>query len=170
MDGEMKTDGKEMDKDDYMSKGLASIMKGIQNLEKNIVKGLNLGDDDLKGNLGRWIEEILGIEGQVIKAWRVKGKDEAIMISAECESETMKKEVMMNKSKLKGSEIYIENDMTCHQREVRRKLKEKANEARSQSKKATVKGEMLIIDSQVYKWNEMERKIFHTKREWKERK
>ncbi|KAJ8685351.1 hypothetical protein QAD02_021144 [Eretmocerus hayati] len=239
MEGKKRNDEKGMDEEDYMSKGLANIIKEIQNLEKKFderyekereervrnweavksiaeqiknehelkekmweermekmekdeerrnktqeewekrltriermieQKGLSLEDDDLKGNLERWIDVNLDIQGQIIKAWRIKGNEGTNMIGAECESETMKKDVMLNKSKLKGSEIYIENDMTWQQREVRRKLKEKAKEAKGQGKKAVVKGELLIIDSQIYKWNEMEKKIFHTKREWKEKK
>ncbi|KAJ8671738.1 hypothetical protein QAD02_002997 [Eretmocerus hayati] len=115
-------------KDTQEEKEIAELRRRVEEDERRdsrrniIVTWLSLEDDDLKRNLKRWIDDNLDIRGQVIKTWRIKGDEGINMIRAECESNTMKKDVMMNKSKLEGSEINIENDMTWHQRKVRRKL------------------------------------------------
>ncbi|KAJ8677960.1 hypothetical protein QAD02_013747 [Eretmocerus hayati] len=59
----------------------------------------------------------------------------------------MKKDIMLNKNKLKGRDVYIDRDMTWHQREIRRKMKERAKAEKEQGKKAVVKGDILIVNS-----------------------
>ncbi|KAJ8685661.1 hypothetical protein QAD02_021454 [Eretmocerus hayati] len=88
----------------------------------------------------------------VDEAWKIKGRDGKEIIAAECENETMKKVIMLNKNKLKGRDMYIDRDMTWQQREVRRKKKERARAENEQGKKAVVKGDILIMNSKVYKW------------------
>ncbi|KAJ8672389.1 hypothetical protein QAD02_003648 [Eretmocerus hayati] len=130
---------------------------------------LKLDEKDLKENLRVWIDENLNIEVTITKAWKVKGREGKEIIGAECENETMKKDIMLNENKLKGRDIYIDRDMTWQQREIRRKLKERAKAEKEQGKKAVVKGDSLIINSKIYKWSEKEQKIFQTEREWKEK-
>lgn len=70
------------------------------------------GDEKLiKEALKEWVSDFLkkniGVEGK-IKHCRLSGK----VIIAKLGSEEVKREVMRNKNKLNGGNIYIENDLT----------------------------------------------------------
>ncbi|KAJ8677545.1 hypothetical protein QAD02_013332 [Eretmocerus hayati] len=57
------------------------------------------------------------------------------MIGLECESSEKWKEIMTNKSKLKGTDVFIEKDLTWQEREIRRKLVGFAKEQAGKGKK-----------------------------------
>ncbi|KAJ8666134.1 hypothetical protein QAD02_007796 [Eretmocerus hayati] len=162
---------KDKEREKEEEKEIENLKRRIENGErrdkrKNIViTGLKMEEEDLKSNVENWIYETLNVEAILIKAWEVKARAGQGIIGAECETETMKKDIMMNENKLKGQEIYIDKDLTWEQREIRRKLKEKAKEAKDQGKKAVVKGDILIIDSKIYRWNDREQKLLQTERE-----
>ncbi|KAJ8677957.1 hypothetical protein QAD02_013744 [Eretmocerus hayati] len=119
--------------------------------ENIIVTGFKMKEEELKSNQESWLYETLNIEVILMKAWEVKGRAGQKIIGAECETETMERNIMLNKNKLKGQEIYIDKDLTWKRRETRRKLREKAKEAKDQGKKAVVEGDILIIESEIYK-------------------
>ncbi|KAJ8671574.1 hypothetical protein QAD02_002833 [Eretmocerus hayati] len=74
---------------------------------------------------------------------------------------------MTNKSKLKGTEIYIEKDLTWQERETRRKLIGFAKEQAGKGKKTLVRDTQALIEGQIWRWNERENKPFQTGKEWR---
>lgn len=75
----------------------------------------------IKGALKEWVKDFLkdklGIVGNV-EHCRLSGK----VIIAKLGDEETKKKVMKNKNKLKGSNIFIENNLTWEERNVQEKI------------------------------------------------
>ncbi|KAJ8677254.1 hypothetical protein QAD02_013041 [Eretmocerus hayati] len=89
---------------------------------------------------------------------------------AECEKESMKRGIMINKKKLKGSEVYIDKDLTFKERSIRRKLEAVDREQVEKGKRATVRDDTLIIDGCLWEWSGKDQNIFQTGKKWEEKK
>ncbi|XP_011694051.1 PREDICTED: trichohyalin-like [Wasmannia auropunctata] len=64
-----------------------------------------------------WFKEKLGVEGGVVFC-----RKSGTVLLVKLESEGIKREVMRNKSKLKGESIYIENDLSWEERRIQEKI------------------------------------------------
>ncbi|KAJ8670880.1 hypothetical protein QAD02_002139 [Eretmocerus hayati] len=131
-----------------------------------MITGLKMETYRLKERLEHWIEKELQVTCKILKAWKVKGSKED-MIGMECDNGIKWQEIMMNKEKLKGTEIDIERDLTWNERDTRRKLKEFAKEHIQKDGKAITRDTHAIIDGQIWKWNELENKPFQAGKTWK---
>lgn len=84
-------------------------------------------------NLKEWVEKFLkgkvGVECKV-KHSRLSGKVIILRLGKEEE----KKEVMKNKNKLKGGNIFIENDLTWEERKLQEKIGKWAKEERNKGR------------------------------------
>lgn len=98
------------------------------------------------------IDKELGVKA-TIKTARKLGIKTCIV---ELGSEENKREVMQNKSKLRnrrGGQIYINDDLTKEERDIQKKIRQRAMEERSKGKQAKIGYSKLIIDGQTWKWN-----------------
>ncbi|KAJ8664575.1 hypothetical protein QAD02_006237 [Eretmocerus hayati] len=120
----------------------------------------------LREKVELWIERELRVSCKIIRAWKIRNTKEE-MIGIECENSEKWREIMTNKSKLKGTEIYIEKDLTWQERETRRKLIGFAKEQAGKEKKTLVRDIQVIIEGQIWRWNERENKPFQTGKEWR---
>lgn len=62
-------------------------------------------------------------------------------------------EVMGNKKKLKGSKVYIENDLTKEERRIQAEIRKVAQEERKKGKKAVARYNKLLVNDQVWIWD-----------------
>ncbi|KAJ8685005.1 hypothetical protein QAD02_020798 [Eretmocerus hayati] len=99
-----------------------------------IIIGKNMEQFRLRERVEQWIEMELQVSCKIIRAWKIRNTKEE-MIGLECENSGKWREIMTNKSKLKGTEIYIEKDLTWQERETRRKLIGFAKEQAGKGKK-----------------------------------
>lgn len=83
------------------------------------------------------------------------GKDymERGMAKVELKSLRDKIEIMRNKSKLKDSDIYIDDDMTKQEREIQAKLRRIAKEERDKGNTVKVGYQKLLINEQWVNWS-----------------
>ncbi|KAJ8672386.1 hypothetical protein QAD02_003645 [Eretmocerus hayati] len=133
-----------------------------------IIHGIAWQGENIREKIQEWIKEKLGIEVVIIRCWKIKGQEKTE--GAECEKESMKREIMINKKKVKGSEVYIDKDLTFKERGIRRKLKAIAREQVEKGKRATVRDDAIIIDGRLWKWSEKDQNIFQTGKKWEEKK
>ncbi|KAJ8685405.1 hypothetical protein QAD02_021198 [Eretmocerus hayati] len=126
-----------------------------------IIIGKKMEQYRLREKVEQWIGKELQVSCKIIRAWKIRNTKEE-MIGIECENSEKWREIMINKSKLKGTEIYIEKDLTWQEREIRRKLVGFAKEQAGKGKKTLVRDTQAIIDGQIWKWNEKENKPFQT--------
>lgn len=149
---------------------IISIRKWIREKEKveranNIViKGIRRGGIVSKEGVKEFLKEKLGIDTVVIGC-RVIGS----VIIAKMENGEAKEEVMCNKSKLKGENLFIENDLTWEERKIQERIykwvrreKEKGREVKAGYAKVRVEGKWV-------KWEDMERKFWRQERNKEEK-
>ncbi|KAJ8684716.1 hypothetical protein QAD02_020509 [Eretmocerus hayati] len=157
---------------------MGSLMKEIQNLirkfeeESKERKECSNKVEDIADTMKKDLEIRAG---EWDKKWNELGKGEKERDAkqdrgAECEKESMKREIMIDKKKLKGSEVYIDKDLTFKERGIRRKLKAIAREQVEKGKRATVRDDAIIIDGCLWKWSEKDQNIFQTVKKWEEKK
>jgi hypothetical protein len=96
------------------------------------------GIGGIKGNIERRVEEWLEREIRVKVNVRVAHKmNKNKMILVQIESWEQKKNIMLNKSKLKerkSERMYIDDDLTNEERKTQKKLREVAREKRDRGK------------------------------------
>lgn len=66
---------------------------------------------------------------------------------------------MESKSRLGREEIYIENDRTVKEREIRSKIVKMAKEQKAQEKEMVVRFWKLKIEDKWYRWNEAKARL-----------
>ncbi|KAJ8685914.1 hypothetical protein QAD02_021707 [Eretmocerus hayati] len=110
-----------------------------------IIHGIAWQGENIREKIQEWIKEKLGIEVVIIRCWKIKGQEKTE--GAECEKESMKREIMINK-----------------------KLKAIAREQVEKGKRATVRDDAIIIDGCLWKWSGKDQNIFQTGKKWEEKK
>ena len=90
-----------------------------------------------------------------------KNKFGEVYISVQCINTEEKKNIMMNKKKLGEKEVYIENDLTWKERQIREKTWTKFKEIRGEGKKAMITGLRKIrAEEGTWTWSEWKGKWF----------
>jgi hypothetical protein len=91
------------------------IITGIKGIRGNIERGVE-----------EWLEREIGVKVDVNKAFKIN-KDK--MMLTKIESWEQKKNIMLNKTKLKerkGERMYVDDDLTNEERKTQKKLREVA--------------------------------------------
>lgn len=78
-----------------------------------------------------------------IRNVRFVGKGDVLV---ELEREEGKREVMRRRGKLKGTKIFLDDDLTREEREIQRELIKRAKEMREQGKKVWMRFQKLRVD------------------------
>jgi hypothetical protein len=84
------------------------------------------------------------------------------MMLAKIESWEQKKNIMLNKSKLKerkGERIYIDDDLTNEERKILKKLREVAREEKDRGKRVKMGYRKIQINGEWFIWDEREVKL-----------
>lgn len=132
--------------------------KEREDRKKNIViKGVSWKRDRVEEEVSKVIKENLNVEVEVRKAYRIRIKEKDIVI-ASLDSWVQKREIMSKKRDLKQG-IWIEDDLTKEEREVQRRLRERAREEREKGKKVKVGYMKLYIEDRIFRWNEKRREL-----------
>lgn len=134
---------------------VTNLEKRVHMLERKdgknniIIKGVNT--DEIKGNdkTEDYIKESLGVDVSVRSVQQIKNS----MLLVQLESWEEKMEVMGNKKKLKGSKVYIENDLTKEERRIQAEIRKVAQEERKKGKKAVARYNKLLVNDQVWIWD-----------------
>jgi hypothetical protein len=106
-----------------------------------------------------WLERKIGVKVNVMEAFKIN-KDK--MMLAKIESWKQKKNIMLNKSKLKEKKderMYIDDDWTKEERETQKKLRELAREERDRGKRVKIGYRKIHINGEWFRWNEREEKL-----------
>lgn len=124
--------------------------------ERNIViTGRSVEEESprkLAEDIGKFLEEHLGVRTQVRAAYRLGQK----VCLAQFDSLQEKERIMKNKHKLKdfsGERIYINNDLTLEEREMQKQIRGRAREEKSEGKLVRVGLGRITIDGREWKWN-----------------
>lgn len=105
-----------------------------------LIRGLKEGGEERRREEIKGIMKKIGVEVRLEGIRKVEagkaGKGGMTVVKVDCEEE--KKKVMENKWKLKGEELWIDNDLTWEERRVRWRIRQIAREIEMEGKKAKV--------------------------------
>lgn len=116
-----------------------------------IVKGIDLkhntaeAEKFFKDKLGSQVKVNTIIEPQ-------KGKDKLISV-VKLNSRQDKELIMENKNKLRGTGVYIDNDLTKTESSVQKQLRDIAKEERQKGKTVKVAFQKIYIEGRCWEWN-----------------
>lgn len=123
-----------------------------------VIRGLRNEKKETKEVGKQFLEKEFGAGGK-IKYIKTEGKEKRDVIIVEMEDWQAKEKIMKEKSKLRGRNIFIDHDMTKEEREVQRKLRERAGREREEGKKVKVGYRKIIVEGKIYIWNEEEEEL-----------
>lgn len=96
-----------------------------------------------------------GFEVERVKKASFIGKEENRGIVVELENFEEKRKLMRGKNKLKGGNIYLDDDLTRNEREMQRNIREWAKRMRAGGKRVNVGYGRGFVDEKEYVWNEL---------------
>ncbi|XP_023312131.1 spectrin alpha chain, non-erythrocytic 1-like [Anoplophora glabripennis] len=157
----IKQENEEMKKEIKLTKNRVDNLEKYAKENNVIITGMIIDTDDakaLKETMANFLEMKLNVEVK-LKRVRKLGQKTCLM---ELSSEEDKKMVMENKSKLrnlKNERIYINDDLTKSEIEMRKMIREKAEEERANGKTIKIGYKKLIVDGKVWRWNQNEERL-----------
>jgi hypothetical protein len=124
-----------------------------------IITGIGAKSGNIERGMEEWLEREIGVKVNVKEAFKIN-KDK--MMLAKIESWEQKKNILLNKSKLKEKEderMYIDDDLTKEEREIQKKLRELAREERNRGKRVKIGYRKIQINGEWFRWDEREEKL-----------
>lgn len=151
------------------------LINRIEILEKNaereekekrknniIIKGVST-EHEAKQTVEKLFTETLGVQSKIIDAFKINKPDKKGILLVKMENWHMKQEVMKMKNKLKGSQIYIEHDLTNEERKIQWEIRNIAKEENAKGKQTRIGFKKLIINGEEFVWNNKENGLINRK-------
>ena len=124
--------------------------------KKNIViKGLKVEKGNERNEVSTFLRKELKIEANISGAYGIKAGDR-VLIVASLQNFEDKMEVMKKKSELKGSKIYIENDLTKNEQKIQAEILKIARDRKENGQKVRVGYRKIVVDGEEYRWDTKE--------------
>lgn len=134
-----------------------------EKIRNNVVlSGIAINERDpsrLKMAIKNLVKDKMGIDIEIIKAYKV-GERRCIF---ELDKWEDKIEILKNKIKLVGSEIYMDSDLTQTERMIMKKIRERAREEREKGNRVKLGHLKLIMAGKVIFWDEQKRELIERK-------
>lgn len=158
---ELREENKELQKENEELKErvtkLETLMQAIGKKErrKNIViKGVKIRDElkakeEVEGILQNKLQVVGGVERVRVVETKKAGK----LIIAEMKNLESKTEVMRARNKLKGTTIYLDDDLTYEERIIQKKIREIMKQERMKGNRATMSYRKLTINEEKWRWD-----------------
>lgn len=116
-----------------------------------ILRGAKIKGENIKNEIEGFIKEKMNVTIQIREAYEInKG-----VVVAKMEDWTEKREVMLNKSRLRGTNTYIDNDMTKQEMSIQKQLRDIAKHEREKGSIVKVGYQKIIINDKCLKWEEI---------------
>ena len=129
-----------------------------------VIRGVVWKEEETGRKVKEFISKNIKTEAEIREAREIKTSRGKEIIIAKLENWKDKREVMRRKRELKTG-VYIEDDLTWKEREMQRKLRERARQKREEEKRAIVKYKGVSIEQKWYEWNEVEESLEERKGE-----
>lgn len=119
-----------------------------------LIKGMDHAGIRTKDAVENLLGKELNVSCKVKSVTEIKNRGENPMLLVELDSKEEKRNVMMNKNKLKGKMIYVDNDWTKEERKMSYVIRKKAAEKRRENKNVKIFYNKLVVDDKQWVWNE----------------
>ncbi|XP_044755086.1 uncharacterized protein KIAA2012-like [Coccinella septempunctata] len=124
-----------------------------------VVKNLKVYDGKEKEEVKKLVDEELNLKVDITKAYKINRGTKVEMIVAEIASWDQKQNIMKAKQRLKGKDIYIDNDLTLKERQVQKQILEISRVEKSKEKKVRVGYRKIFIDGKLFVWDDDEQGV-----------
>ena len=124
-----------------------------------VIKGIKVKGENIEAEVERMIKETVGVEIKVREAYKIAENQDRDIVLAKLEKSRHKNMVMRNKAKLRGTDWYVENDLSKEEQEIQRVIVKRAKEERNKGARTTIGYRKLIIDGEKYMWNDTEKNL-----------
>lgn len=148
------------------------LRRRILNIERRekktsiVIKEVDRERGNAKEIVSKIVRELAGEElvKEIKEVYSIgKEKDKVILVKmSEYEN---KSKVMANRNKLKGTQIYLDDDLSKEEREVQRHVRIWADEERKKGRSVKIGRGKCSIGEDVYVWNEAEKQMVKRFRE-----
>lgn len=108
--------------------------------------------ENIKGEMKQFIKYNLQVETEITEVYKLDTKTWIARIG----SFEKKLEILRNKRRLKNGDykrVYINNDLTEHERNIQRKIRNRADKERDDGKTVRMGFKRMIIDGEKWVWN-----------------
>lgn len=116
-----------------------------------VIRNTDIGGEGIAKKVESFLKQNLDVEINVEEAYEVK---QGIVI-AKLESWNKKKSIMEKRNKLKGSKVYIDNDMTVKERKIQKELRDVGRHERQKGSVVKVMYQKININNEIYKWEQL---------------
>ena len=117
-----------------------------------IIEGLKEEKRKERKEVEEWAREVLEVDIGV-ESIRLVGENK-LLVEFKCRED--KEEIMAAKMKLKGTNVYVGDDLTWRERKGRMEVRKRAKEEREKGKNVTAKGNKIWVDGNLWIWDERE--------------
>lgn len=127
-----------------------------------VIKGVKLDNPNKVEGVQNYIKEKLGVEARATDINKVYTKTSRFGTEIniiELKNWDKKQEIMKNKAKLKGTKVYIDNDMTIKERAIQAEIRKIAKQEREKGNNTKIGYKKLIINGTQFLWNERKNAI-----------
>lgn len=161
------------DKEDRLSRREVNKIKNlVAKKEKEerkcniVVRGMGIGEDmeRNKEKVAKLIRDKVRVNCRITRCWRSGG-----VLIAKIENEEKKWEILQNKYRLKGEQIFIDSDLSWEERKIQERINRWAKEQRGKGREVKVGKGRVKVGGRWKKWEEIEQKEGKEREEKEER-
>lgn len=124
-----------------------------------VIKGVKFETDQKEEATKQFIEAKLGVEVEVKRVITLKEVKGMNINLVEMKDWDNKQTVMKNKYKLRGTNVYIDNDMTPKEREIQAEIRKIAKDERSKGRRTKIGYKKITIEGVDYVWDDEEKGV-----------
>lgn len=118
-----------------------------------VIRGVRWQERNIEAEAEQFLKNELKVEVMVRKARKVGERGQESVTVVEIGEWEKKKEIMEKKKNLSKG-VYIDDDLTREEREVQKKLRDRAREEKGRGKRVRVGYRKIRIEDKWYRWNE----------------
>lgn len=139
------------------------IKMNMQEKEKRklnlILKGTQINGTEIKNDIQHLLENRLGIKIKIVEAYNISKNKTRDVLLAQVENMHQKQEILRNKNKFTGSNIYVENDLTVEERKIQSEIRKIGKMEKEKGKNVRIGYRKITIDGIRFNWCDKEKGV-----------
>lgn len=118
-----------------------------------IIKGIAGKEIHSQQEIQEWLKTKLEVDTEVRRVTNLGKPGNRDMVLVELGNYQKKQDIMKNKSRLRGTEIYIENDLTLEERKIAASIRRLAKEERKKGNQVKIGYKRVYVNKKLYTWD-----------------
>ncbi|KAF2885784.1 hypothetical protein ILUMI_20389 [Ignelater luminosus] len=132
-----------------------TVMENERRKDNIVINGLKVANEGQLQceDIESFLENNLKVKTKLKSVKEIKIASGQRIVMAKCEALEQKLQIIKAKSKLKGTQCFIEDDLTKEERKIQAILRNKARNEREKRNTAKIGYTKLIVNDEVWEWN-----------------